>query len=317
MLSTQNLTIGYGTRAVQSNLTLTATSGRLTALCGQNGAGKSTLLRTLCGLQPALSGSVTIDGTPLERLSLAQRAKKMALVLTDKIEERQMSVYDLVATGRVPYTGWLGQLSNNDRNIVEQALLDVALTHKANSLLGDLSDGERQRAVVAKALAQQTDIVLLDEPTAHLDLPNRIAVMTMLHRLAADTNKTFVMSTHELDLAFQTADTVWLMTDGVIAAPPEDLILQHRLQGAFENESFTFHPLDGHCEVTHPLDNHKPSICVQGDTIQANWLRRALNREGYTLTNENAQHTIIATEQFLVDNKQTAATIEEVLNYLQ
>ena len=226
LVTTENLSIGYRNYVVQSNLNLVVDKGNLICMLGTNGCGKSTLLRTLAGLQPSLGGKVFLQGQSLADLSAQQKAKLFALVLTDPVETKNMTVYDVIALGRYPYSSWLGNLSEEDKHFILRALLQVKLQHKTFSRISELSDGERQRVMIARALAQDTPLILLDEPTAHLDLPNRVDTMLLLRRLAHETGKAVVLSSHELDLALQTADRLWLMSPqkGMYCGLPEDLV---------------------------------------------------------------------------------------------
>lgn len=209
----QNLTIGYPNHVVQQALSLTLRQGEMVCMLGRNGCGKSTLLRTLAGLQPALGGQYKIDD--------------VAVVLTDRLNLENTSVHDVVAIGRYPYTSFLGALTVDDERIVHEALKQVFDTDISDfdaRPFNSLSDGEKQRVLIAKALAQQTPVILLDEPTAHLDLPNRITLLRLLRRLAHEQNKTILISTHELELALRLSDRILLMADnGVELNTPQSL----------------------------------------------------------------------------------------------
>ena len=210
-ISTNKLTIGYRVQnteyRVQTDLDLSLIAGEMVCMLGPNGCGKSTLLRTLAGLQPALSGEFTHCD-----------AKNIALVLTERLSMENTTVHDVVAMGRHPYTSFLGRLTSIDEQIIEEALQQVGFERSVDvtqqSAFNAHSDGEKQRILIAKALAQQTPIILLDEPTAHLDLPHRILILRLLRQLAHDQNKTVLISTHELDLALALSDRILLMTPG-------------------------------------------------------------------------------------------------------
>ena len=204
-ISTNNLTIGYNNLVVQRDLNFELHSGEMVCMLGPNGCGKSTLLRTLAGLQPAIGGTFTISNSLIE-------ASQIALVLTERLSIENTTVHDVVAMGRYPYTSFLGGLSGRDEQIIEQSLSDVGLSGCSHTFFNDHSDGEKQRVLIAKALTQETPIILLDEPTAHLDLPNRIRILQMLRRVAREQGKTILISTHELDLAIQLSDRIMLMT---------------------------------------------------------------------------------------------------------
>ena len=320
ILKTENLTIGYGSKAVQRNLNLEASPRDLICLTGTNGSGKSTLLRTLAGLQPALSGTVEINNQNIASLNVHERSTLFSLVLTDDIDIDRLTVRELVAMGRFPYTNWAGVLSANDHRIIDQALANVHLSHKANALINHISDGEKQRAVIAKALTQDTPLVLLDEPTAHLDLPNRIEIMLLLRRLSVSTGKSFILSTHELDLALQMADKIWLMTpQGVEIGMPEDLMLTGSFQSAFGSESFSFDAIDGHCHIHHIKTQTTVTLVADPDAQpQAAWLRRALIRIGIQ-TDDDSKTKIYCTAQGyrLEENNTLFTSIEQLFQNLK
>ena len=228
-ISTNNLTIGYDNHIVQRNLSFSLRPGEMVCMLGPNGCGKSTLLRTLAGLQSALTGSIKI----LKSKFLIQ-SSTIALVLTERLSLDNTTVHDVVAMGRYPYTSFLGGLSDEDKRIIAEAVEAVGFSNTQsgilNSKFNDHSDGEKQRVLIAKALAQETPIILLDEPTAHLDLPNRIHILQLLRRLAHEQGKTILISTHELDLAIQLSDRILLMSEeGIQIDIPNHL----KQQGAF------------------------------------------------------------------------------------
>ncbi len=279
-VSTQNLTIGYHDNVVQQNLNLQVNRGEFVCVLGTNGCGKSTLFRTIAGLQPALRGSTTMDGTDVFALDANQKSLLFSLVLTEKIDLENTTVFDMVALGRYPYTSWLGGLSPNDTEVVLHALEQVHLQHKTYKQFGELSDGEKQRVMIAKALAQDTPLILLDEPTAHLDLPNRVEIMLLLQKLAHETQKAVLLSTHELDLALQAADKIWLMKQqmGVISGIPEDLVLNGSFQEVFATDAFFFNIANGNFSMNYCCT--KP-IKIVGEKEQLYWTTRALARLGY------------------------------------
>ena len=206
-ISTNKLTIGYGATVVQRDLSFSLNAGEMVCMLGPNGCGKSTLLRTLAGLQPALSGEYTHSD-----------AKNIALVLTERLSMDNTTVHDVVALGRYPYSSFLDGLKKEDEEIIakslEQVGFDLSTFNFHLSFFNAHSDGEKQRILIAKALAQQTPIILLDEPTAHLDLPHRILILRLLRTLAHEQGKTILISTHELDLALALSDRILLMTPG-------------------------------------------------------------------------------------------------------
>ena len=224
-----DLSIGYrykqGTRVVAEHVTASIQRGCLTCLLGENGVGKSTLLKTLSAFLPKLSGSILIEGRDLEQYNERERARTIGIVLTEKPDVQQMTVMELVEMGRVPYTGFWGRLHEDDKKACEEAINLIDITHLKDRMVQTLSDGERQKVMIAKALAQQTPIIYLDEPTAFLDYPSKVDMLLLLSRISKEAQKTVFLSTHDLELALQVADTVWLMTrtDGIQIGTPHEL----------------------------------------------------------------------------------------------
>jgi ABC-type cobalamin/Fe3+-siderophores transport system ATPase subunit len=209
------LSIGYhsksSTKLVAKGIHSTIYSGELTCLLGANGVGKSTLLRTLSAFQPKLDGEILVLGKDIDAYSDKELSTTIGVVLTDKCEIRNMLVRELVGMGRSPYTGFWGKLSKDDKRIVEESIALVRIEELASRMVHTLSDGERQKVMIAKALAQETPVIYLDEPTAFLDFPSKVEIMQLLHHLTRKTNKTIFMSTHDLELALQISDKIWLM----------------------------------------------------------------------------------------------------------
>ena len=225
------LAIGYpgkhSVKIVAEGISESIRSGELTCLLGENGAGKSTLLRTLSGFLPSLSGEIMILGKSLRSYRERELATVIGVVLTEKTNLQNMTVTELVGMGRSPYTGFWGRLSAADRVKVGQALELVGISALSGRMVQTLSDGERQKVMIAKALAQETPIIFLDEPTAFLDYPSKVEILHLLHRLSQEMGKTVFLSTHDLELALRVADRVWLMTKqgGVKSGSPENLII--------------------------------------------------------------------------------------------
>ena len=238
-LQTRDVTIGYRRRrqpdiVLASQLNLRLRPGTLVGLLGVNGVGKSTLLRTLAGTQAPLAGSVLLAGRDLRRLGAGDLARRLSMVLTRSPSAVAMTGFELVALGRLPHTDWLGKLRADDRRMVAWALEAVDARDLANESVAELSDGQRQKLMIARALAQETEVMLLDEPTAFLDLPRRIETMQLLKALAHDTSRAILAATHELDLALRHCDALWLMSGrGIQVGEPAQLAGDGSISRAF------------------------------------------------------------------------------------
>ena len=289
-LSTQNLEIGYtngkpARKVVGSELNLELFQGEFVCLVGPNGAGKSTLLRTLTGLQPALGGEISISGKKLAQFSRKELANEISVVLTSPIEVGAMTVNELVAMGRFPFTGLFDRMSENDWKVVKKSLEMVGMTGFADRMVHQLSDGERQKVMIARALAQEPQIVVLDEPTAYLDLPGRVVVMDLLHDLASGHNRAVLTSTHDLELALRHADRIWLMDEEgqIRQGAPEDLVLNGSFAQTFNRAGVSFDPLSGTFDTQ--ITGSK-SVFLEGQGAEVIWTRRALHRAGYAVNEE-------------------------------
>jgi len=288
VISAQDLCIGYRTgkkeKRVHEHLSFELHAGELTCLLGANGAGKSTLLRTLSASQPALEGDLLMMGKSLSDYSEKERSRTIGVVLTDKTFAGGLSVYELVALGRQPHTGFFGRLTKEDKRIVEEAMENVGIAHKAKSYTAELSDGERQKVMIAKALVQECPLILLDEPTAFLDVVSRIEIMHLLHRLAVEQNKAILLSTHDIEQALVLADKLWLLTKGkgLQCGVTEDIILNHHMDELFNHKDIRFDYDHG---VYYPTVNGQKKIFVEAqDNTLLHWTINALNRHGYQCT---------------------------------
>ena len=285
VITANDLCIGYRSgkqeKRVHEHLSFRLFPGELTCLLGANGTGKSTLLRTLSASQPALSGELFIQDKPLSGYSEKERSRTIGVVLTDKTQAG-LTVYELVALGRQPHTGFFGRLNKSDHAIIEEALEAVSISHKAQSYTAELSDGERQKVMIAKALVQECPLILLDEPTAFLDVVSRIEIMTLLHRLAVEQNKAILLSTHDIEQALVLADKLWLLSkeNGLQCGVTEDMILSHRMDSLFSRTDIRFDYAHG---VYYPkVDSQRNIIVEASDEVLLHWTTNALNRHGYT-----------------------------------
>lgn len=323
-----SLSIGYrgksSVKVVAANYNATINSGELTCLLGANGVGKSTLLRTLSAFQPKISGHIFIQGKDISDYTDSDLSTVISVVLTEKCDVRNMTVTELVGLGRSPYTNFWGTLTKDDRRIVEHSIELVRAGELKDRMVHTLSDGERQKVMIAKALAQETPVIFLDEPTAFLDFPSKVEIMQLLHRLSRETGKTIFLSTHDLELALQIADKIWMMdkTNGLTIGTPEDLSLNGSLSGFFARKGITFDRETGLFRVENV---HTSELRLVGHGQKYAMARKALQRNGILAGRSVESEFFIETGDlkdtkyvvYPIDNEPfTVHSIEELLNYV-
>jgi iron complex transport system ATP-binding protein len=290
IISVKNASIGYRRKAdiqkvVKEGISFHALKGELVALIGGNGIGKSTLLRTIAGFQPLIGGNIFVQDKAIS----AYREKDLALILsfvsTEIIKVSNLTVFDLISLGRYPHTNWSGRLTDEDRRIVEKAIEMVGLKGYENKMVNYISDGERQKTMIARTLAQDTDIIVLDEPTAFLDLSNKYEIVHILHRLANEQGKTILFSTHDLTTAIAESDRIWLMLENLVEeGSPEDLILNGSFSSLFHNDNLFFDKEKGDFRIKKKV---KTRAVVSGEGIALNWTVKALERIGFEVIEKN------------------------------
>ena len=287
ILELRGLAVGYlgphkSRYTVASGINLTLDAGELVCLLGPNGVGKSTLLRTLAGMQKPLAGEVLLSGSNLHEVAKFELARKLSVVLTERVTVGLLTAYEVVGLGRSPYTSWSGALAERDHVIIDQAIRAVGAEALAQRYVSELSDGERQKVMLARALAQEPRLMILDEITAFLDLPRRVEIMRILRDLAHRHGRAILLSTHDLELALSTADRVWLLPkNGALAAgAPEDLVLRGIFGAAFQSEGVRFDPEAG--SFTTRSSFHS-IVSLSGEGTPVRWTRRALERRGFQI----------------------------------
>ncbi|HMG89100.1 MAG TPA: ABC transporter ATP-binding protein [Chryseolinea sp.] len=310
VLSTHKLTVGYGRHILFQDLDLKLEKGKLVCFMGPNGVGKSSLIRTLAGLQKSSSGEVTL-------FSKDEIHRQLAVVLTDRVVGSNMKVGELISIGRYPHLNWTAQLTDADKAAVTDAINKVHLSALLDKDINELSDGQLQMAMIARALAQDTPVILMDEPTAHLDLNNRLEIMKVLLQLTRTMNKAILVSTHELDLALQTADEIWLAGNNksILRGIPEDLVLNGAFDDVFRFKGFDLRTGKVQHEVRHSID-----IELIGQGHELLWTKNALERNGYAVRNDQSSHRIVikvseGRTQWHVDDLVTFSSIKEVLEH--
>lgn len=286
VVETRNLALGYGRgetcRRLASGLNLGLQAGEMVCLVGENGIGKSTLLRTMAGLLAPLDGNVLLHGREFHLWTARERACHLAVVLPGRVSGERLTVTELVSLGRHPHTDWLGRMRAGDQQVVLDALEKVGVAELAHRQVGTLSDGERQKAMIARALAQEAQILLLDEPLAHLDMLRRVEIMGILRDQARAEKRAVLLSIHDVSLALDFADRLWLMEEGgrFSEGIPEELVLSGDLVRAFSHGEQVFDPL----KRGYPMRmSHGCSVTLSGEGEALYWTRQALSRRGFAV----------------------------------
>jgi len=317
----KNVSVGYeqagGTPLeILKDINYDAAPGEMVALVGSNGIGKSTLLRTMVGFQKYFTGEVKVNGSELEEIGIKELARIMSFVSTENISVANMTVFDLVAYGRFPYTNWMGKLTETDRQKVDDAIHKVGLQGFENRQITQVSDGERQRAMIARAVAQDTPVIILDEPTAFLDVSNKYEIFHLLQVLARERGKTIILSTHDLNIALREVDKLWIVTDnGLFQGAPEDAVLNGWLSRLFQNENVGFDLQEG--EYFFKKD-FKAKVKVEGEGLSLTWTLRALNRVGYQIVvkAEPDFHVQVSANTWTLKSKNRTQTFQSIYQLL-
>lgn len=322
ILTTHDMAVGYGQgnkrTILLSDLNLRLEQGSLVALLGKNGAGKSTLLRALtCDSQP-INGSVEIDGKPSDEISKRDLSRLIALVATERIMGGAFTIRELVALGRQPHTGFLGRLSRHDDEVVQQSLEAVGIAHKAEQHVAQLSDGERQKAMIAKALAQETPIIVLDEPTAFLDVASRIETMKLLHSLAREQNKAVLLSSHDISQSLLLADELWVITQDreVVTGSTEQVVMSGAMDRVFDNSSILFN--NDLCDYESKLPTTASVMLECDDSKLEHCVANALLRNGIdTSHGGDVTVKVLSVNDFKLPDGKVATSVKELVKLLR
>jgi iron complex transport system ATP-binding protein len=286
ILNFDTLKIGYVSGRHQKTLlpplNASANSGELVAVIGRNGIGKSTLLRTLIGIQPSIDGNIFVGGKNIREYSRIELAQKVGYISTENVKVSNMNVYDLVSLGRFPYTDWIGTIDEENNIIILNALEKTGMLDFRDRLVSELSDGERQRAMIARILAQDTGIMIMDEPTAFLDIGSKYEIMHLLHHLSHAEGKTVIFSTHDLSMAISQADKIWLILENkLIEGGPEDLMITGAFDQLFDPSTMQFNSESGTFSVQ---SSKSRSIFLEGEGALRQWTKNAINRSGFSVS---------------------------------
>ncbi|HBE9443741.1 ABC transporter iron-family ATP-binding protein [Clostridioides difficile] len=282
MLKTNNLSVGYNNKVVVSDINIEVKSGEILCLLGSNGAGKTTLLRSLSKLISPIKGEIYLNGVNINHISRKALSKKMALVLTNRLLGDLMTVQDIVNIGRYPYTGFFGNLSKKDLIIVDEALESVDALHLKKRYFDELSDGEKQKVLVARALVQEPEIIILDEPTTHLDIKHRLELINILKNLSKEKSISVILSLHEIDIALKSCDKVALIKNNKVIAygQPEDVVDENIINSLYELDDKNFNSLLGSVEISNKSKNE---VFIIGGGGKATPIYRAFTKKGIGL----------------------------------
>ena len=321
ILETHNLAVGFGQGSKRTvllqDLNLSLEQGHMVALLGRNGAGKSTMLKALtCDTLP-IRGTVEIDGRPSTQINKRDLSRLVALVATERIMGGAFTIRELVALGRQPHTGFLGRLSRHDNEIVDECLNAVGITHKAEQHVANLSDGERQKAMVAKALAQETPIIVLDEPTAFLDVASRIETMKLLHKLAREQHKAVLLSSHDISQSLLLADELWVITNDreVITGTTEQVVMSGAMHKVFSDTAIMFN--GSLCDYEAQLPSTVAVNVKCTDPVLERCMVNALLRNGVAVdNNSNKSIEIKAVDKIVLPNGDTTSSVSEAAHLL-
>ncbi|MFW5657209.1 MAG: ABC transporter ATP-binding protein [Bacteroidota bacterium] len=300
VITIQNLRVGYSGKdrekplEVLKGFSTEVNSGDFIALIGRNGSGKSTLLRSLARQQHVLEGTLLLNKKPYQNISRHEFSRLVSFVSTENLHVPHMTVYELVSLGRFPYTNWFGKLTAEDHHLVQKAIHNVGISHLGHRPINKISDGEKQRAVIARTLAQDTDIMILDEPTAFLDLPNRYEIYQLLHQLSRNTGKAVILSTHDLNMALFEADKLWILNQhNIVEGAPEDLVLKGEIDDLIENSQLHFDKKTGNFRMKKTLTG---KLNLVGKGIIYHWTAKALERIGFYI-DPSSNQTITALKE--------------------
>ncbi len=324
ILKINNLAIGYiinhKKNFLFSDINLQAKTGELIALIGKNGIGKSTLLRCIARLQNQFSGEIIINNKQNNVFNKNEWAKTLSFVPTEKVAVNYLTVWEFVAYGRYPHTSIFSGFNKTDKKIISESLKNVNISDLKDKNINEISDGEKQKASIARALAQDSELIILDEPTAFLDLPNKYEIILLLNNLAKNNKKTIIFSTHDLNIALSQADKLWLMKENeIIEGAPEDLVLNKTIQQIFENKNLEFHEESGEFKSNRPA---KQKVTLIGKGLSMLWTQKALERINLEVDNSTENSILIkiiennGKLEWLVQNNQEKFSFKNIYNLI-
>jgi len=287
----KNLSVGYS-QTVCSGISAGVKKGELVGLAGKNGSGKSTLIKSILGLLPLLNGKIEINSENIQQWDVQKRAREIAVVFSRLSQTPGISVFDMVALGRLPYKSGFSKLNSTEINRIENALEMVGIPHLKNRLANELSDGQLQMAMIARALVQDTQIVIMDEPTSHLDIENQFKIFELIYKLSRETGKTFIVASHQIELLLQNSTQLWWIDNGNFHAGfPEQIAYEQRIFEKLSQEQIKFDYQTGNFKFHHPK-NKSVNLISDGSDL-AYWAKHAMERNGFEVSDNSALKVII------------------------
>ena len=315
-LEIKNITIGHE-KPLISEINLTAQKGELIAVVGLNGAGKSTLLKSIARILSIKNGQIIIDNKEIENYSKTKLSKLVGFSSVQNITASNLTVFDLVSLGRIPHTSLMGNLSKTDKSAINQAIVSTGLSHLANKSITKISDGEKQRAFITRLIAQQTELLIFDEPTAFLDVGGKHKIISLFKQIVKKLHKSIIFSTHDLKIAIKNADKIWLfLGKKIIEGAPEDLIINNTFNQLFSDSDISFDNFTADFNVN---TKQVGKIAIQDflpNNIRHNWTKNALNKIGYKIDNNNITKIKINNSNWEINNKKFN-TLYNLLKYIQ
>lgn len=309
----KNLSVGYS-QTVCSDISAVVKKGELVGLAGKNGSGKSTLIKSILGLLPVLNGKIEINSENIQQWDVQKRAREIAVVFSRLSQTPGIPVFDMVALGRLPYQSGFSKLNSTEINRIENALEVVGIPHLKNRLANELSDGQLQMAMIARALVQDTQIVIMDEPTSHLDIENQFKIFELIYKLSRETRKTFIVASHQIELLLQNSTQLWWIDNGNFHAGfPEQIAYEQKIFEKLSQEKIKFDYQTGNFKFHHPK-NKSVNLISDGSDL-AYWVKHALERNGFEVSGESKLIVEVKNDTINLGNKEFH-TINQLINSL-
>ena len=311
LIQIKNLSVGY-TKPICDNINAVVKKGELVGLAGKNGSGKSTLIKSLLGLLPVFSGEIHLNQEEISNWNSTKRAQEIAVVFSRLNQVPQISVQELVALGRLPYRNWLTKLSPEEINLIQNSLNLVGISHLENRFANELSDGQLQMVMIARALVQETKLIVMDEPTSHLDIENQFKIFELIDKLSRDTGKTFIVASHQIELLLQNATQLWWVDEGnFYAGFPEQIAYEQEIYEKLSQEKIRFDYENGNFRFQNEFRKSVKFISDGSDL--AFWTKHALERNGFEISG-NSEFLIEIKNQNLFLNNHNFNSIDELIN---